>query len=72
MTLDFKLFGPVHLLILAAVPATGAALANWCRRSGRVAWWIRYSLGSFMALNELTWYAYRLHVKASGFQKGCL
>lgn len=67
MGLDFKLFGPAHLLILAAVPGIGAALAQVCRRSGRAARWIRYGLGILMAINELTWYAYRLHYEGFRF-----
>ncbi|MBZ5600731.1 MAG: TIGR02206 family membrane protein [Acidobacteriia bacterium] len=66
MNLDFQLFGPAHLLILAVVPGAGAALAKACRRSSRAGRRFRFGLGSLMALNELAWYAYRLH--SEGFQ----
>jgi len=59
----FHLFGPLHLLILASVPAIAAMLA-------KAASWIRYGLGAFLTLNELTWYAYRLRVEGFRFPEG--
>jgi hypothetical integral membrane protein (TIGR02206 family) len=70
MKSDFQLFGPIHLLILVSIPVVAAALARWCLRNSGSARWIRYGLGTFLMLNELTWYAYRLHVEGFRFPGG--
>jgi len=67
LTSNFRLFGPAHLLILASVPASGLALARWCRTSQRAARNIRYSIAFFLSANELIWYAYRLHYEGFRF-----
>jgi len=56
-----------HLSILVAVLAAGAALAALTRR--HTAWGraIRFSLGAFLAANELVWYAYRIHQEGFRF-----
>jgi hypothetical integral membrane protein (TIGR02206 family) len=61
MRSNFHLFGPAHLLILSSVPILGLALAKWCGKGRRPARKVRYSVALFLSVNELVWYAYRLH-----------
>jgi hypothetical integral membrane protein (TIGR02206 family) len=56
MTTEFRLFGPLHWAILAAVPALGYALARLSRRWPRG---VRIAIGVSIAANELIWWAYR-------------
>jgi hypothetical integral membrane protein (TIGR02206 family) len=56
---DFRLFGPAHLSIIASVPACAAALAWLSRGTPNHARWIRWVLGSLLAVVGLGWYAYR-------------
>ncbi len=70
MASGFALLGPAHLLILAAVPAAAAVLAWVARRtpaSGRA---VRFSLGVFLAGNELVWQTYRLAAEGLRFPEG--
>ena len=57
----FKLFGPSHFLILAAIPILAGILSWAARRNPKAALWIRVGLGSFLVLNELSWYGYEIH-----------
>jgi hypothetical integral membrane protein (TIGR02206 family) len=61
MAADFPLFGPVHLAILAMVPATAALLAWIAVRSERRARAMRITFGLLLLVNELVWYAFRLY-----------
>jgi hypothetical integral membrane protein (TIGR02206 family) len=70
MEADFELFGPLHLLILAAILGTAATLARWARRRTTAARSIRLSLGVFLLVNELVWYGYRLHHDGIRFPEG--
>lgn len=67
---DFKLFGPIHLVILASVPAAAFLLARTIRRVPSSAKAVRYTLGSLLAVNELIWYVYRLHTEGFRFPEG--
>jgi hypothetical integral membrane protein (TIGR02206 family) len=51
-----RLMGPVHLAILAAIPATAALLARAGRANPRIARRIRIGLGALLAANEAAWY----------------
>ncbi len=51
-----RLLGPVHLAILAAIPATAALLARAGRANPRNARPIRMGLGALMAANDAAWY----------------
>ncbi len=51
-------FGPIHLAVLAAVPAAGAALAAWARARPAAARPIRFALAAAIAAHELAWYGY--------------
>jgi hypothetical integral membrane protein (TIGR02206 family) len=70
MSSGFRLFGPVHLAILAAIPAAAGILAGLARgnpgRSRRIA----VALGLLLASNELVWYAWRLHEEGFRFPDG--
>jgi Ala-tRNA(Pro) deacylase len=70
MSNRFHLFGTVHLLILASVPTIAILLSIAARHSRASAHWTRYTLGSLLALNELAWYAYRLHFEGFRFPEG--
>jgi len=65
-SVHIDLFGPTHFAILLTFPVIAWGLALWCRRSRRAARSIRYSLATFLAVNELIWYVYRIH--AEGFR----
>jgi hypothetical protein len=67
MDTGFHLFGPAHLLILAAIPGTAAALSFSVRRRPACSHWVRLSLGGFLALNELIWYGYKLRYEGWRF-----
>lgn len=62
-----QLFGPAHLLILISVPLIGWCLAQWSRRSQRAARAIRYSLATFLAVNEVIWYVFRIGTEGFRF-----
>ena len=66
----FHLFGPVHLLILASVPAVALLVTMAARHSRASALRTRYTLGSLLAINEVAWYAYRLHFEGFRFPEG--
>jgi hypothetical integral membrane protein (TIGR02206 family) len=70
MATGFQLFGPAHLLILAAVPATAGVLSFAVRR--RPAWGrrVRLTLGGFLAVNELIWFAFKLRYEGWRFPEG--
>jgi hypothetical integral membrane protein (TIGR02206 family) len=66
----FQLFGPAHLAILTGVALIADGFAQWCRRSVRAAGSIRYSLATFLAVNEVIWYVYRVRVEGFRFPEG--
>ena len=66
----FRLFGPVHLAIIGAIPLTAVGLSALCRKSRTASIWIRRSLGLFLLANELIWYAYRYSNEGFRFPNG--
>ncbi len=60
MQTDFRLFGPAHWLIIAAIPAAGWWLG------GRAHRWRKW-MGAGLMVNELIWYAYRLSTEGWRF-----
>ena len=63
----FRLFGAVHWMILAAIPAAAAGLAWATRRNPKP---VRIGMGVFLLINELIWYGYRLRVEGWRFPEG--
>jgi hypothetical integral membrane protein (TIGR02206 family) len=63
---QFHLFGPIHLLILVSIPLLAWCLAQIARCGPRASRSIRYSLATFLAVNEVIWYVYRIH--SEGFR----
>jgi hypothetical integral membrane protein (TIGR02206 family) len=61
MSTGFALFGPAHVVILAGVAALAAGFSWLGRRGPEWGRAVRFSLGIFLAANELVWYAYRLY-----------
>ena len=54
-----RLFGPTHLLLLAAIAAIGVLLCRECRRRPNHARAIRLALGYGIAVNEIIWWTFR-------------
>jgi hypothetical integral membrane protein (TIGR02206 family) len=54
-----KLFGPIHLTLLAAIALLGVLLAWACRTRRVSARAVRITLGLALAANELVWWAFR-------------
>ena len=63
----FRLFGPMHLAIIAGIPLIALLLAAVCRNGDRASLWIRRSLGALLLVNELIWYVYRYHFEGFRF-----
>lgn len=70
METDFRLFGPLHLGILAATPLSALALARSVRRGLLAAGGVARTLGLLLAANELIWYAWRLRTEGWRFPEG--
>ena len=61
MKTDFVLFGPLHLAIILSIPLAIVLLSRMARRSEQTAFRIRIALGRILTINELGWYAYKIH-----------
>jgi hypothetical integral membrane protein (TIGR02206 family) len=70
METGFRLFGPAHLLILGAIPLIAWAFCRAVRSSAPGKRALRILLGSFLALNELVWYAFRYSQEGFRFPEG--
>ena len=70
MQAGFHLFGTPHLLILASIPATAAALSCIVRRRPAYGRPVRLALGGLLTTNELIWYAYLLRQVGWRFPEG--
>jgi len=66
----FRLFGAAHLAILASIPLTASLLSAMCRKSTAASLWTRCTLGFFLLIHELVWYAYRYHYEGFRFPEG--
>jgi hypothetical integral membrane protein (TIGR02206 family) len=62
-----RLFSPTHFLILISFPLVAWCFAQLCRRSSSAARSIRYGLATFLTVNELIWYVYRIHTEGFRF-----
>jgi hypothetical integral membrane protein (TIGR02206 family) len=61
---DFRLFGPLHLAIIAAIPLLAWILSRFAGRKTIL------FLGVALLINELGWYAYKLSVEGCRFPEG--
>ncbi len=66
-TTDFILYSPLHWAILAATPLLAWLFTRLARRHPLP---VRFALGWFLIVNELTWYAYRLRLEGFRFPEG--
>jgi hypothetical integral membrane protein (TIGR02206 family) len=66
----FHLFGPVHLAIIAGIPAAAAGLARLGRRDRATARRIRLGLGFLLVLEELIWCGYLWYAGGLRFPGG--
>jgi hypothetical integral membrane protein (TIGR02206 family) len=64
MKTDFRLFGPLHLAIIAAVPLAAWLLSRAAGRRTRIV------LGLLLLVNELIWYGYKLRTEGWRFPEG--
>src|SRR5437899_13024105 len=70
MSPHFQLFSPVHLAILAAIPATAGALVMLARRIPGSIRTVRLLFGGLLAANELFWYGYNIRLGSFSFPGG--
>lgn len=70
MPSGFHLFGAAHVAILAAIPATAAALAGLAHRKPPLTRPIASSMGLLLAANEIAWYVWRIHAEGFRFPGG--
>jgi len=70
VTGGLQLFGPTHIAILGAIPATAAVLSAISRKSQPAARWLRRGLGIFLLVNELIWYGYKYSHEGFRFPEG--
>lgn len=55
---NFRLFGPIHLLILSSIVGLAAILAVIARRFHRLRHPLRIGVATALLLNSIVWYAY--------------
>jgi hypothetical integral membrane protein (TIGR02206 family) len=67
---NFPLFSPLHLTIVAAIPAAAGGLAWVTRAKPHAASAAGRLLGVFLVLNELVWYVYRYSHEGLHFPAG--
>jgi hypothetical integral membrane protein (TIGR02206 family) len=67
---DLRLFGPLHLAILASILVVAVALARGARSSSGAARRIRLALGVFLLVNEAVWWIYRIRHEGFRFPGG--
>lgn len=67
MNVEWRLFGPWHLSILAAIALAAWALRHGLQRAPRAASW---TIAAVLMTGELIWYGYRLKVEGFQFPEG--
>ncbi|WP_321476085.1 TIGR02206 family membrane protein [uncultured Paludibaculum sp.] len=70
MRTDFVLFGPAHFAIMAVIPCVAALLVWLVRGNAVAARRVRLAFGSFLLVNELVWYGYKLSMEGVRFPEG--
>lgn len=70
MSSGFRLLGLAHMTILAAIPGAAVTLARLGRGHPLRSRQIAASLGWFLAVNEIVWYVWRIHMEGFRFPEG--
>jgi len=70
VSVEFHLFGPAHLVILASVPSVAWVLTGLARHRPARARRLAAALGIVLAVNELVWYVYVVHSEGFRFPDG--
>jgi hypothetical integral membrane protein (TIGR02206 family) len=70
MQTDFRLFGPVHLSIIAAIPLSAAALTLASRRSPLARRAIAPALALALFMNEVVWNVWRIRHEGWRYPEG--
>ena len=70
MPSTLRLFSPVHLAILAAIPIAAWSLSRLARRSPACGRAVRLTFGALLLANELYWNFYRVRTEGWRFPEG--